>query len=355
VLDVEHCPDKIVSWLTTHGSLEQKIEIYFREIGSNSARTLLTPNYLEKALEKYIEILIDDQSDPLIREALKAYCKISEPYARSVLTPQNSKNYEQRTQDMIGGFPYTSEKHPWPICEESGLHMQPIVQINLVNAGKILEFDFGHGILQLWGRVARTTEELDRINIGYKRDFSRGINLRIIDLNDLSETPSDFFPEFSPWLTDENNCFFVPNRDWLAKPLIQWKRVSRMFQRIFYEWNSFDQLTKHTRSALVDEDFEDEDEKWEEFRAIVETSLDTATLGHFSRLGGMWGASGPRDPSVGYKVLFNVFDESDLTFTIIFDENFSVKPMKLTDGHSTIVKFPREKALRAFFSFPSYQ
>ena len=56
---------------------------------------------------------------------------------------------KNRTQPLISGPLYTSEKYPWPMSK-FGQPLEPICQLNLAEAGSVAQVNLGNGLLQLW-------------------------------------------------------------------------------------------------------------------------------------------------------------------------------------------------------------
>ncbi len=56
---------------------------------------------------------------------------------------------KNRTQPLISGPLYTSEKYPWPMGK-AGQPLEPICQLNLAETGSVAQIELGNGLLQLW-------------------------------------------------------------------------------------------------------------------------------------------------------------------------------------------------------------
>jgi len=200
---------------------------------ADSAHELGAPTQNERTLNpdacyhQDIETLLqfaNSLEDDNLKIAVKTYADQSRPYCIPKFMPFDRGNPQHRFDDQIFcGFPFTSAKWPWP-KEKSGAYMQPIAQINLKNAGKLLECDLGDGLLQVWGEVSG----------------NGNMDTRVIRADDLNEPMDNFYPETAPWL-DQNlsfeGCVVKPMEleEENVKPFcpeccrVEWMRSGRMF------------------------------------------------------------------------------------------------------------------------------
>ena len=96
--------------------------------------------------------------------------------------------------------------------------MQPLAQIDLERAGKLLGADLGKGLLQVW-----TTEDLDQM-------------LRIIPVAAFAEELDSYFPEDAAWNTESGDesdsvTLFYLYLSQMPYPRIEWIPAGRMFPR----------------------------------------------------------------------------------------------------------------------------
>lgn len=307
--------------------------------------------------ENYLNHIFTNKESPSVRKALEKYLKNSVPYALPKFQKQDWSSPDQRKTDMIGGYPYTSEFHPWPTWKEDGLPMQPIAQIDLDRAGDLLGVDFGSGIAQIWTRIALSEEELDAIGLAYMGQFDQGIMLRVIRKSDLLNEPVNDFPKFAPWTNEgvdeinrNNHCLlFHPLTEMKVTPIVQWMKAGQMF----------DYVDLNTPM----EAYFDGDEYWDEsedptdlflrFREIANTKLPGPMTNGSLFLGGVGGASGADDPAFRQRLVFNIMDSRGMNIALIFDESEWITPSRETSGNNHFIRFHREKRLRAVFSLPS--
>ncbi len=301
------------------------------------------------------KVLIDIEY-PEVKEALKVYSREGRPFALPGFKQQDRTSINQRAVDLLGGFPYTSAAYPWPIGGAEALHMQPIVQINLEKAGKLLNFDFGEGVLQLWSIVGKDQNSFDSVQLAFDPDKTKGILARVIPLKELTQKPSDFFPEFAPWLStrssssDRNGQLFIePSQQMVEGSLIAWKLSKQfMYPRPCYELHDVASLAPNP--SEISEGVDDMD-LFDELRAAVNGFLKTPYDGGMCYLGGVRGYDMGRyaDPAQGYPVLLAL--SGDIKISVIFDDSVSVKPER-TSGDSLIqIHFPRENKLRVVYSY----
>lgn len=81
-----------------------------------------------------------------------------------------------RTQNIIGGRPFTSEQCPWPVDAE-GIPLYPLIQLNLEQISNLTGNDFGSGLLQVW------------INIQDDDNWMTNV-VRVIELDEMHAPPT---------------------------------------------------------------------------------------------------------------------------------------------------------------------
>lgn len=186
-------------------------------------------------LNEIVEKIQDEEKNPWINKILDRYMVSSRPYCPASFSAQDSSDMNQRFHDMVGGIPFTNAEYPWPETPQSQMHMQPLVQLNLSNAGEALGLDVGEGLLQVWGGVYNTWDDCD---------FRDPLLLRVIPSDQLHGSPSDFIPTEQPWLNKRlvGNApvFFMDLQEdhpAFGLPLIRWKAVRPMFGNFHHLYN----------------------------------------------------------------------------------------------------------------------
>lgn len=157
------------------------------------------------------------------RRYIKTYRKmaVSLPFAIPVFSSFDGSNLSHRLEDQVlFGFPFTSNAWPWP-QDELGQYLQPISQIDLVNAGRVLGENLGDGLLQVW----------------FSPNPSRNCpsdwepKVRVVPRSDLNDSVDDHYPENAPWNLVGNQCIFNLGKDRVPSPRVQWVPLGDMYPR----------------------------------------------------------------------------------------------------------------------------
>ncbi len=295
-------------------------------------------------MRKEIKRALKDIEYLEVKEALQIYEKEGRPFATPTFKPQDRSSHRHRTADLLGGFPFTSDAYPWPTGGVDGLHMQPIIQINLEQAGKLLSFNFGNSLLQIWGLVGKAKESFDIVDLAFDSDFSKGVLLRVIPIEETVSKPSDFFPDFSPWLdrsdsgSDQSGHLFIePSKPMSEGSLISWKLSSDfMYPVPLYEMHNVNRLVPDPAEKTEDVDSRD---LFDELKAAISALLKTPSDGGLCYLGGVRGYGEGRDAdrAQGFPVLLNL--DGEINLSVIFDDSLTVKTERLTEDTSTCINF----------------
>jgi hypothetical protein len=366
ILDAPNCPDSIINWYLNNGTLSAKQRICLNEIGSPQIREKVNAQFFEDDFKKQAHRLSTEHPDPVFREAFGNYTKKTRPCAYPRFMPQDRSNLAHRTHDMLGGFPYTSEEFPWPVSAE-GHHMQPVVQINLKEAGTLLEEDIGSGLLQIWGKIFPDAKSrLDFVIENYSqcinlRNSINGIFLmRIIPLDRTLTSPSNVYPEISPWLpsTPGPNCestltsVIKHSLNQIENPLIRWERMAPMLSSI--EEEDVENNTTVFLEDLAPESYETTGgpDQLRDFYEIVKSTFNTPNTFRRIYLGGLspasedcWSQSDlTNDPT-----LFCFSVEEDISISIFQDYLFWVTPSVIEIESGKLIHFSREEKLSLYF------
>lgn len=173
---------------------------------------------------------MSDQDSLLAKKWINDYLSEARPFSTPKFTAQNFDSRKDRCKSLVGGLPFVSINHPWPLCRNSDFPMQPILQIDMKEAGINLDQDFDLGLLQLWAVVG----DEDDLAMLATDDL---LLLRYIPVDDLDDDSPIDFPENSCWLakksqlTDESIKSSFPNlaEDVLNGKNIQWSISEKMF------------------------------------------------------------------------------------------------------------------------------
>ena len=364
ILDAPNCPDSIINWYLNNGTLSAKQRICLNEIGSPQIRERVNTQFFEDDFKKQAHRLSTEHPNPVFREAFGNYTKKPRACAYPKFMPQDRKNPAHRTHDMLGGFPYTSEEFPWPVSAE-GYHMQPVVQINLKEAGTLLDEDVGSGLLQIWGKIfpdAKSRFDFVIHNYDYGvnvRNSDNGIFLmRIIPLDRTLASPSHVYPEISPWLPSthgkDGESKLTPmikrSLNQIENPLICWERMAPMLMSLEEE----DAANSHSCICLSDlapEHFGeniDINQMNEDFYEIATSTFNTPNTFRRVYLGGLSPAS--EDPYLQSNhtndpTLFCFSVEEDISISI-----FQKSSLESWNSESWALRcFKREEKLYLYF------
>lgn len=306
-------------------------------------------------MNKEIEKALFDIEYPEVKEALQIFASEGRPFALPSFKSQDRSSAKQRTADLFGGFPYTNDAYPWPVGGPDDLHMQPVIQVNLEETGKLLNFDFGKGLLQVWSVVGKNAKSFNTVEMALDADKSKGVILRVIPVEEISKPPSNFFPDFTPWQKSESPknegglLFIEPDQHMAEGSLIKWKQAKQwMYPTPFYELHNIEALVPNPAEVTEGVDGFD---LFEELKAGVSALLKTPADGGSCYLGGVRGYGDGRDadPAQGFPVLLNIGGEVNLS--VIFDESISIKEDHEILSSGSKSNFSREKKLRAVYFY----
>jgi|CXWL01.1.fsa_nt_gi hypothetical protein len=303
-----------------------------------------------------IEKAAKEVTYPEVVEALQVYEKEGKPFAAPSFKLQDRNSRKQRTSDLLGGFPFTSELYPWPLGGADSLHMQPVVQINLEKASRTLGFDFGEGLLQVWSVIGSSKNSLNVIDTAFSSDYSVGIFTRVIPLKETEKTPTDFYPQLAPWERlaeaerDSSAVLFINPSEAMAQgSVIKWK-LSRELMYPIPHYSIHDIETLVPEPAERSEEIDPTD-LFDEFTAAVSYCLKTPNAYHDCYLGGVrsYGEGREFDPAQEFALLLNIGGEINLS--VIFDDKNFLKPEYLSSDDATRVHFARERMLRVVYYY----
>ena len=183
VLMIPECPVELMRSAFESGDLMQKAMLALNPGLPDDFCEQFSQIKLAAQSDTALEKFADSQKDKWVKEYLSKYRSTSRPFCIPRFLDLDRMNPDHRKQDQVlSGFPYTSDRWPWPVGE-NGEHMQPIAQIDLENASINLGESLGSGLLQVWGGVNESE-----------------LSLRTIPKPDLLEPVDDFYPEDAPGL-----------------------------------------------------------------------------------------------------------------------------------------------------------
>jgi len=153
--------------------------------------------------------------DPRISQYLEDYSRRGKRLHLAKFRSLKRGDREHRiSNQVVKGFPYTSEKYPWPTTD-NGSFLQPLIQLDLSNASVRLSKNLGEGLLQVWANAEVTT-----------------LVQRLIPVEAMLDSPSNFYKEDAGWLDPERVDFLFPNHV-VKWPRIEWWDAGIMFPAPF--------------------------------------------------------------------------------------------------------------------------
>lgn len=219
---------------------------------SNNTQSL-TPEQLHEQALLLMAKFAASKNSSFLTKLIDCFSKTTRIFSCPTMSRQESNSLSHRVDDLVGGIPFTSSSYPWPLTSSNDLPMQPIVQLNLGSAGKILGAEIGSELLQVWGPVATDYRDLSF--------DSSAFLLRLIPQSALAEIPLD--PP-SYWTADSYDqpplvyhMNFDESEEVLTKPRLQWCQPRPMFgsAQHFLElaWNEFwDESESFGSDELID-------------------------------------------------------------------------------------------------------
>jgi len=159
------------------------------------------------------------QPTAVLRNFVEAYAGMSRPYCLPRFLPLDKSNPAHRLADQLGpGFPFTSAAWPWPLADDEP--MQPIAQVNLESAGKLLGESMGDGLLQCWASAM----------FGHPNHWDP--LLRIIPKADLLQTMDSNYPQGgrrNRYKRDSRRKGLGGPGEWWTRPRVEWIPMGGMF------------------------------------------------------------------------------------------------------------------------------
>lgn len=192
------CPEQLVSMFLKYSrSSENLIQVLASPRFKKSLEVAFDPEARETEAEATLRAEFETQAgEPEDRELFDKFLKSKLPAFIPRFEPQDSADLSHRVATLIGGVPFTSSKHPWPRCA-ANIPKQPIIQVNLAEAGRLLGVDLGKGLVQVWA---------NQIDGGWPtsggwpfNEDDENFELRLIPVASLLDVPANDQPSVAPW------------------------------------------------------------------------------------------------------------------------------------------------------------
>ena len=218
ILEVPECPKALIRAAIETGNGTQKHSVLRNPALSELEKTELSPNRLHLGAVARIKKLADEQENPAIKKSIELYAATSRTYCMPRFLPFERNNRAHRLADQTtGGFPFTSASWPWP-QNDWGKHMHFLAQVDLDNASRVLGFDCGSGLLQVWAPIP---------------DDYEGYVVRVVPRSDLDQPLETAYPDESETTALEHGLFHWKSVAPL-QPRIEWTNLGEMFYRDFW-------------------------------------------------------------------------------------------------------------------------
>lgn len=248
------------------------------------------PNDWEFQTKKILNQLQRDAPQEGLGYGLSRYMLDRRPFALAAQSAQDLKKPISRLSDIVCGVPFTSEKQPWPRDDESGLWMQPIVQLNLATLKEVFQVDWGAGILQVWGHVLRDVKTSSLTE--------HPMMLRLLPASDIEEPLESLIPN---WRSEGDTKFFsfFDESSYVGQEVFQWYRAGDMY-------GTRQQLLEFCYDKV--DDFGDEEFEW--LDRVMEALSESPLCGENNSdyLGGWGGRYGEQDASYGDGLVLRISD-----------------------------------------------
>ncbi len=238
--------------------IDQVKLIYLRNGRSDEtlARLLASPYTSQSVHASFDSERKDAASESLLREAFEAelqedqdkevfeiYLRTRRPFFLPIFSKQNTEVRDHMIGNLVGGIPFTSEKFTWPKCSH-GLLMQPIVQINLRDAGDYLNVDLGGGLVQVWAQQIEGGWPMGK---GWPwNEDDENFELRVIPEAELLKSAEPYFDHDTPWnisieeiekldmtgqgKISEHPCLMIHSQSRLDAPRVNsWRHFGSMY------------------------------------------------------------------------------------------------------------------------------
>jgi hypothetical protein len=207
------------------------------ELPENEKAYLSAEFFQQLSMDAFSHLIISSKIEQM-SSFVESYSKNSLRCCLPKYLPFDKKNASHRFEDqIIRGFPFTSENHSWPV-DSAGDFMQPLAQINLETASTLLNVNLGNGLLQVWMAINPG---------GKKGKDSWNPKIRIIPKTALNEKLDSFYPDMPVWdrdIEDEDEecateCVIYANKNELPNVRIQWLSVGSMFPSVAHQMSEW--------------------------------------------------------------------------------------------------------------------
>ncbi len=295
----------------------------------------------ESLLRETFEAKIQEDQD---RDTFEIYLKTRRPFFLPIFSTQNTEVHDHIIGSLVGGTPFTSENFTWPKCPR-GLLMQPIVQINLRDAGNYLNVDLGGGLVQVWARQIEGGWPMGK---GWPwNEDDENFDLRVITETELIIKSQPHVEQQAPWKISierieelestgqrqicDHPCLMIHSRARLDSPRVHsWRHFGSMYTPRYD--NSTSTLYDNSTSTLGEFGFDFGSCFFSEYPIYSVPNPDSDFIQNACYIGGFGGGHGGQNESYPLRMrdgraaqlLFNYRSEGDSYNAVVFSVNFAL-------------------------------
>lgn len=330
------CPDRIkVFVLKNSKSNEIRVRLVTAPGLSKAIESAFDPEARDRETETVIrETYSDEAQEDEDKAFIEKYIETRLPFFVPRFEAQDVANPAHRLATLVGGFPFTSEKFPWP-RDAAGRHKQPIVQLDLTQAGKVLQVDLGRGLLQVWANQIEGGWPFGKGWPWNKDDAN--FEVRVIPESSLGDPLDQDDPKDAPWLKSMEQLEkgkWKPEGSIAEHPCLMIHSGSRLLQPRISAWVHFGSMhiPRYDDSADMrgSTTFEFSDFFFSEFPTESIPNPDSGFIPNACYLGGYGGGHGGQNEAYPLRLrdgrearlLFNYRGEGDsytaVNFSLLF-------------------------------------
>lgn len=238
-----NCPLEILIKAADLGSRFEQFRVLLNDKTPLEIKSKLTPVYLNN--QSKINFKNFRVKHPDFEQFISHYENLGLNYCLPEFLPLDHTNRTHRLSDqVIKGFPFTSDSFPWP-SDSNEAYKQPLAQIDLDNASKLLGVNLGDSLLQLWMDADPLSTDNWEIDI-------RIIPASVYKVEELD----NFYPKESDWHPHEDedsDCPIYLKHSEMPYPRVSWISMGFMFpnpEKVLDGFRDGMQLSKQAFSEL---------------------------------------------------------------------------------------------------------
>lgn len=338
ILVSSECPDQVKIIFVQHGKSDETLaKLITASCTSQAVQNLLDSEGRDVTSESLLrETFEGELQEDQDRDLFEIYLKSRLPFFLPVFSAQFTNDPDHRIGSMLGGIPFTNENFTWPKCP-SGLLMQPIVQINLRDAGNNLSVDLGGGLVQVW---ARQIEGGWPMGSGWPwNEDDDNFEVRVIPETALTIISEPSISQREPWhisIEQLEEQELTGERKVCEHPCLMIHSQARLDNPMVHHWRHFGSMYTprydNSTSTLGEFTFDFGTYFFLEYPVASIPNPDSDFIPNACYLGGFGGGHGGQNESYPLKMrdgreaqlLFNYRSEGDSYTSVIFSLYFAM-------------------------------